>query len=166
MEENKDLTAELTVDVQKYLDRINELEATRVPVEDFNKLKEENATLFKNAMNRQIIDSPEPDKPTVQELRNKLYSGKEGELSQCEYLKLTCDLRDALLEETGIDYMAPTGTQYEAVSSDYEAAQKFYDAARHCLEIANGDDGILIRELDRITIEAPGANIRKALNRR
>lgn len=166
MEENKDITAEETVDVQKYLDRINELEATRVPVEEFNKLKEENATLFKNAMNGQKLDSPESKKPTVQELRNKLYSAAESELSQCEYIKLTCDLRDALLEETGIDYMVPTGTQYEAVSSDYEAGQKAYDALRHCLEIADGDDGILTRELDRIMIEAPGANIRKALNRR
>lgn len=166
MDENKEITAEETVDVQKYLDEINELKATTVSIDEFKKLKEENATLFKNAMNGQKLDSAEPQKPTVQELRNKLYSSNESELSQCEYLKLTCDLRDALLEETGIDFMVPTGTQYEAVSSDYEAGQKFYDAARHCLEIADGDDGILIRELDRITVEAPGANIRKALNRR
>lgn len=143
------------VDVQKYLDTINDLKKNTVSKDDYRKLKEENATLLSSIMEgRTMSAAEEVKKPTAQELRNKLYGKGCEDLTDLEYMTLTCDLRDVLLEEQGIDYMAPTGSQYQADVNDIAAANKSYNGFRHCIEVADGDNDIFLQELSRITGES------------
>lgn len=153
------------VDVQKYIDTINDLKSNTVSKDEYDKLKNENNTLLKSIMDGTAGASPEESsKPTAQELRNKLWGEDHEQLTDCEFLTAICDLRDVLLEEEGIDYMAPTGTQYQADYADKASAEKVYKAYRHCLEIADGDSEILHQELARITNDT--VNIKNIRNRR
>lgn len=142
---------EIEVDVQKYIDTINDLKNNTVSKEEYQKLKDENKTLFDSIMNGNASSSPEKPKPTAQELRNKLYGQDCEKLSDVEYVEAVCDLRDILLEEEGIDYMAPTGSQYSADYNDKAAANKVYEGFRHCLEVADGNNEVFHQELSRIT---------------
>lgn len=142
------------VDVQKYLDTINELKSNSVSRDDYLKLKNENKTLLNSIMTGSAAASTEAVvKPTAQELRNKLYGPDCEKLSDIEYVEAVCDLRDILLEEEGIDYMVPTGTQYSADNNDFAAANKVYNGFRHCLEVADGDNRRFHQELENITNE-------------
>lgn len=142
---------EIEVDVQKYIDTINDLKNNTVSKEEYQKLKDENKTLFDSIMNGNANSSTEETKPTAQELRNKLYGPDCEKLTDVEYVEAVCDLRDILLEEEGIDYMAPTGTQYSADYNDKAAANKVYEGFRHCLEVSDGNNEVFHQELSRIT---------------
>jgi len=145
---------EETVDVQKYLDTINDLRSTTVSKNEFQKLKDENSMLLKSIMTGNTSTATAVEKPSAQELRNKLYGPDCEKLSDLEYVTLTCDLRDILLEEEGIDYLAPTGTQYTADANDFATANKLYNGFRYCIERADGDDRRFINELDMIMKES------------
>ena len=153
------------VDVQKYIDKINEIKNNTVSKAEYEKLKAENNTLFEAAMKGPALGtSTEVPKPTAQELINKLYGTDCSKLSDLEYVEGVCDLRDVLLETHGIDYMVPTGTQYQADYNDKASANKVYEGFRHCIEIADGDNAIFLQELGRITNDT--AIINKLRNRR
>ena len=141
-------------DTQKYLDTINELKRNSVSREEYDKVRNENKTLLENLVNGRTLDAAaEEDSPTptVEELRNKVFGKNCEDLSDLEFITGLCDLRDALLEEEGVDYFAPTGSKYAADYNDKQIAQNTYDAFRHCIDIADGDNGVFIREIERIT---------------
>jgi len=147
---------------QKYIDEINKLKQNTVSKDNYEKLKEENTALFKALMEGGSIDSsPEEDAPTIEELREKLYGENSASLSDVEYVKSMCDLRDLLLEKEGIDYFVPPGAQYSPDQNDLAAAEKVYQGFRHCIEVADGDDSIFHAELSRITNDSGLKNIRK-----
>lgn len=162
-DEIKEVTEE-TVDVQKYLDTINELKNNTVSKEDYYKLKDENKTLLNSIMDGTATASTETVKPTAQELRNKIFGPDCDKLSDIEYVEGLCDLRDILLDEEGIDYMAPTGTQYTADYNDIQTANRVYNGFRHCLEVADGDNAIFVQEVSRITNDT--GTINRLRNRR
>lgn len=162
-DEIKEVTEE-TVDVQKYLDTINELKNNTVSKEDYYKLKDENKTLLNSIMDGTATASTEAVKPTAQELRNKIFGPDCDKLSDIEFMEGLCDLRDILLEEEGIDYMAPTGTQYTADYNDIQTANRTYNGFRHCLEVADGNNAIFVQEVSRITNDT--GTINRLRNRR
>lgn len=149
-DEIKEFTEE-SVDVQKYLDTINELKNNTVSKEDYYKLKDENKTLLNSIMDGTATASAEAASPTAQELRNKLFGKDHEKLSDIEYIESLCDLRDILLKETGTDFMAPTGTQYAADYNDLQTSNKVYNGFRHCLQVADGNEEIFSQEISRIT---------------
>ena len=146
------IDTEIVDDTQKYLDTINELKKNTVSREEYNKLRDENKTLLNTIVNGGSLeqDAAAPQKPTIQELRDKLYGKNCEDLTDLEYIEATLDLRDALLEETGTDYFAPTGSQYTADFNDQKAAQETYEALRHCVEVADGDNQVFIQEITRL----------------
>lgn len=166
MEDIIETVDNVEVDVQKYIDTINDLKKTTVSREEYAKLKKENATLLESMLEGTAPSQAAPDvkKPSIMELRNELFGREWSDrqvLSDVEYVTKLCDLRDQLLEETGVDYMAPTGTQYAADYNDQTSAQKVYDALRHCLDIADGDNAVFHRELERITKDVGGFNAKR-----
>lgn len=152
-------------ETQKYIDTINELKRTTVSKEQYEKVRDENKALLESIVNGQAIgkSSAEPEKkPTIEELRERAYGKDSHKLTDLEYVETVCDLRDALLEETGIDYMVPTGSKYTATLEDQAAANRLYDGFRHCIERAEGDNNIFIQEITRITNDTGAIkNIRK-----
>ena len=141
-------------ETQKYIDTINELKRNSVPRSEYDKIRNENKTLLEAIVNGKTFDTSSTEeevKPSIEDLRQKAYGPGCEKLNDLEYVKTVCDLRDALLEETGVDYMAPTGSQYSADFNDKAAANKLYKGFRHCIDVADGDNLIFIQEMNRIT---------------
>lgn len=142
-------------ETQKYLDTIADLKKNSVSRQEYDKIRNENKTLLEAIVNGRTADDAAADSttptPTTQDLRNKIFGKEAEDLSDIEFVSGLLDLRDKLLEEEGIDYMAPTGGQIAADYNDLQTSQKAYNALRHCLEVADGDNDIFIQEITRIT---------------
>ena len=154
-------------ETQKYIDMINEMKKSSVSREEYDKIRNENKTLLENLVNGRTLDAAaEEDSPTptIDELRGKVFGKDCEDLNDLEFITGLCDLRDALLEKEGVDYFAPTGSKYAADYNDQQTAQKTYDAFRHCIDVADGDNQVFIQEITRITNDI-GA-IRKPTKRR
>lgn len=141
-------------DTQKYLDTINELKRNSVSREEYDKVRNENKTLLENIVNGRTLDAAaeeETPTPTIQELSNKISGEGHEDLLDLDFITSLCDLRDALMERDGVDYAAPTGSQYSADYNDKLTSQKVHDAFRHCIKVADGDNEVFIQEITRIT---------------
>ena len=141
------------VDVQKYIDQIKEMQEKMVPKELLDEAKEENQKLLRSLVEgkKQEEDEEEEQKPTIEELRKKAFGPGCENLTDLEYVKTICDLRDLVKEETGIDAFVPEGRKYSPDANDIFCAEKVYNGFRHCLEVADGDNAIFMNEMSRIT---------------
>ena len=151
------MNSEVEVDeTAKYIDTINQLKATSVSRQDYDKVRDENKKLLEalvNGKNDESASTEAPAKPSIQELRNKAYGKNCEDLTDLEYVSTVLDLRDALLEEEGVDHMIPAGKKYSPDLNDQHCAQKAYEALRHCVEVADGDNEVFIQELTHITVD-------------
>lgn len=148
-------------DTQKYLDTINDLKKNSVSRAEYDKIRNENKTLLEAIVNGRTEDAAaDTDTPTIttQELRNKLFGKAAEDLSDIEFIGGLVELRNRLLEEEGIDYGAPTGSQLSADFNDTHSSQKVADAFAHCLEVADGDNDIFTQEITRITSDIGAIN--------
>lgn len=145
---------------------INELKQNTVKKEEYNKVVDE-----RNKYLKALIDGGNADLPgkakepvDVDELRKSLF-GKD--LSNLDYAKKSLELREAILEEKGVDIFAGKSRHYNPDDNDYAVAQKVADALQSCIDIADGDTEIFTRELMRITNEShlPTKNIDSRIRR-
>lgn len=147
------------VDVQKYLDEIQRLKETTVPREENDKLKAENKALFDKCRSmiemtmegKGKMEEENPEGPTIQELRNKLYGKGSEDLTDLEYIEGTLLLRKKLIDEEGIDPFVPIGRKYSPDANDIYCAQKLAEGFQHCVDVAQGDNQVFINEITRIT---------------
>lgn len=154
-------------DTQKYIDTINELKASTVSREAFERVKEENRTLLKSIVDGRPFEtsSPEEAGPTIDELRNTLYGNKPKHMTDLEYVTGVLDLRDKLLEAEGVDHFIPSGKKYSPDYNDQYVAQRTYEGLRHCVEVANGDNDVFIQEITRITADTGLPRVNKILRK-
>ena len=147
---------EVVDETQKYIDTINQMKANSVSRSDYDKVRDENKKLLEAMVNGKYEESSSTEdtaKPSIQDLRNKAYGKGSENLSDLEYVTTVLDLRDALLEEEGIDHMIPSGKKYSPDLNDQHCAQKAYEALRHCVDVADGDNEVFIQEITRITVD-------------
>lgn len=151
---------EEAVDVQKYLDEIQKLKETTVPRKENEKLKAENEALFdkyKSLLEMTVEgkgkmdDEENPEGPTIQELRNKLYGKGSEDLTDLEYIEGTLLLRQKLIDEEGVDPFVPMGRKYSPDANDIYCAQKLAEGFQHCVDVAQGDNTVFLNEITRIT---------------
>lgn len=136
-----------------YIAAIAELKDKSVPKEQYLKLKEENTKLLKSLINGETLEGVEqPSRTDVAELRKQLYSG-EVELSDIDYLKKSLELRSALIEQGERDPFLPFGEKITPTNEDIEAAERCAKIVQECIDYANGDNSILINELQRVMID-------------
>lgn len=149
-----------TDDIQKYIDTINEMKKNSVPRSELDKYKDENKKLLESLVNGTAAIEQErvEAKPTIAELRNKLYGKGCENLTDIEYVSNLVQLREALLEETGTDYAAPTGSHISADYADLQSAEKVHQGLKHCLEVAQGNQEVFFQELTRITANDPAVS--------
>ena len=141
-------------DIQKYLDTIASLKANSVSREEYDKVRNENTTLLQAVVNGKTIENSSTEdtsKPSIQELRNKAYGKDVDKLTDLEYVETVLDLRDAIKDETGLDPFIPVGKHYSPDVNDIQAAERTYEGLRHCVDVADGDNEVFIREITRIT---------------
>lgn len=136
-----------------YLAAIKELKQNSVDRSEYDKLKAENKKLLDSIVNGQEIDLPkQEDKPSIEELRTKLFSG-ESDLSNLEFVTNALELRSQLIAKGEPDPFLPVGNQITPTDQDIAAAQKVADVLQECVDYAEGDSAVFTNELQRRTID-------------
>lgn len=132
-------------DNSNYIEAINNLKATTVSKDKYDKLKEENAKLLNSLVKGETIAAaPETPKKTVNDIRTELFTKEHTDL---EYVDLALQLRDATLEETGKDIFVSNSTTQPAKEEDYASAQKAADVFKQCIDSSNGDNALFLAHL-------------------
>lgn len=148
MAEEKDIQATEEVD---YIQAIADLKANTVSKDQYSKLKEENQKLLKAMINGEEIAVEAADKPSIADLRKELYGGEGFEGTNLDFVKKTLELRNAIIEEKGVDAdpFLPKGREYSLQPIDYVTADKVANTLQECIDFASGDSGVFTAELQR-----------------
>ena len=137
-----------------YIAEIQKLKASTVPLEDYNRLKNDNKKLINALATGEGVATaaPEPEK-NINELRSKLL--KEGSnLNNLEYVQTAVELRDALIAQGQRDPFLPYGQGVLPTAEDVECANRVANVFKECIEYADGDPDIFTSELQRRTVDA------------
>lgn len=145
---------ESAVDVKKYLDAIENLKQTHVPRELYEEAKSESATLLQAILDGSQASGskadPKPEKPDVKALARDTFS-EDCDLSDLQVVKNILAIREATLTDKGIDLFVPQGSQYKPTLDDISRAKNLAECLQHCVDVAEEDSTIFMRELARIT---------------
>ena len=140
-----------------YIEQIKRLKETSVSKDDYNKLKADNKKLIDALANgTQIEGKVEPKIDAVENinnLRKKLFSKGNNNLSNLEYCKTAVELRDALIENGERDPFLPFGHNVIATESDIETANRVASIMKDCIDYADGDSDIFTNEIQRRTVD-------------
>lgn len=133
---------------EQYIAAIEELKASTVSRDAYNKLRTENKQLLDALVSGKEL--PEADKksaPTPAELRKKLFS--EENLSNLEYVETALSLRDALIESGERDPFLPYGDKVDITSEQIDLANKVAAGLQEMVDFAEGDSGVFSAEYQR-----------------
>ena len=145
---------ETSNDSADYIHALNELKQNSVSREQYEKLKNENKELLNTLINGGQVEMIDPStKPSIQELRNELFSKDAAEkgMTNLEFVSKSLELRDAIIESGGTDPFLPVGKGIELTRDDYEAAEFTAQQFRECIDIAQGNSEVFTNELMRRT---------------
>ena len=137
-----------------YISVINELKANSVPLDKFNKVKDENKRLLDTLVRGDSI-SQDQVKPreSMESLRKSLYGSGSDSLSNLDYWTKTLELREQIIESGKEDPFVPQGHNVVATEEDRAAAQRVADVVKHCIDVADGDSLVFTNELQRRTAD-------------
>lgn len=145
---------ETTTEEVDYVQAIQELKANSVSKEQYAKLKDENSKLLKSLINGETIEASSlPEKTDVSKLRNELFDG-DVQFTNLEYVTKALQLRNAIIEEGGIDPFLPAGHKVIPDDNDIACAKKVAEVLQDCVEFADGDSGVFTAELQRRMIDS------------
>ena len=133
-----------------YLNTIKELKEKSVDRSEYDKLRAENKRLLEDFVNGKFNGTEEQEEThrSITDIRDDLFNHEHSNL---DYVKLSLELRDALIAEGQPDPFIPTGKQLNATREDAEAAENVANIYRECVEYADGDSGVFTNELMRRT---------------
>ena len=132
-----------------YIDTINKLKQNTVDKAKYEELRLENKKLLDSIVNGQEIEiAKEHQARPVQEIRKELF-GKEH--NNLEYVKLSLELREALMAKGEPDPFLPIGRQIAPTIQDEETAARAAQIYQECIDYANGDSEVFTNELQRRT---------------
>ena len=131
-----------------YIQAIQELKQNTVSKEQYSKLKAENSKLLNSIINGSTDEVVKPERPDINELRKDLYGG-ESHLSNLEYVSKVLALRNAVIEDGGVDPFLPVGHQIMPDNNDRECANRVATVLQECIDFADGDSGVFTAELQR-----------------
>lgn len=136
---------------EDYIAALKAMRANSVPREELEKVKAEKKALLEAIVNGETIEQPKSDKPTAGALRETLL--RDGaKMSNLQYVRAVCDLRDAVIAEGGRDpFVQADNGERRASQEDFARADRLYDTFRECIEYADGDSEAFTNELMRRT---------------
>lgn len=121
-----------TMDAQSMVNYINELKQNTVSKSDYEKVCRDRDTYFKACVDAKPISAEvEISRPSMQELRNDLYGVNHAQHTDIEYMTKTLELRDRVLEETGVD---PLETDGESIA----------EPLRELIDSCNGSNDVFV----------------------
>lgn len=124
-----------------YLEVINSLKANSVSKADYDALREENRRLLDNIVNGSQNSLQEPTEPSMRnsvDIREDLFNSNKS-LSNLEFISLSCELRDAVLAETGDDIFTVHRPKEVPSEEALASAQRTADVFKQCIDDSNGD---------------------------
>ena len=127
---------------------LKEARENSVPKEDYEKLQEENRKLVSEIINGDggagngQQSSPKEQEATIEELKEKLYGPKCGELSNLEYWKNTLALRKAVIDKGEPDPFLPVGAKISPTDDDAVKAQNVADVVQQCIDESEGNSEV------------------------
>lgn len=149
MAENETTTVE-EMNNEQYIAAIEELKASTVSRDAYNKLRTENKQLLDALVSgQQLPQTQTEEKPSVDDLRKKLFATDGNDLSNLEYVKTALSLRNSLIEAGERDPFLPYGDKVDITSYQIEAAEKVANALQEMVDFAEGDSGVFTAEYQR-----------------
>lgn len=163
-----DETQVVEQDNNDYIDTIKQLKETTVPKADYEKVKAENKKLLSTILEGGELDAAAvtPQKRSSEEIRKELFSDNAENLTNLQFAQKALELREAILDEGGIDPFVPQGHKILAEESDFAAADKVAEALQSCIDYADGDSEVFTNELMRITADISPVSARARSNRK
>lgn len=154
MENEQNVTPEVDNNID-YIETIKELKNTTVSRTEYDKLKADNKKLLNTLLEGGELEATATpaQKRTSEEIRNELFSENADTLTNLQFAQKAIELREAILDEGGIDPFVPQGHKILAEDSDFAAAEKVAEALKSCIEYADGNDEVFTNELMRITAD-------------
>lgn len=140
-----------------YIDTIQELRDNTVEKTKYDALRAENAKLIKALANGERLEgTAQPvQKPSAEALKKELCEMARQGARNVDMVSKYMELRQVLLDETGIDYFVPMGSQYNTTAEDVAAAKRVADAYESILEASQGNNDIFTATLMSRTAETP-----------
>lgn len=132
---------------EQYIAAIEELRASTVSRDAYNKLRIENKQLLDALVSGKELPTPPQEKPNIGELRKKLFG--EADMSNLEYVETALSLRDALIESGERDPFLPYGDKVDITSEQVDTANKVAAGLREMIDFAEGDSGVFTAEYQR-----------------
>lgn len=135
---------------EQYIAAIEELKASTVSRDAYNKLRNENKQLLDALVSGQQLPQTQTEsKPSVDELRKKLFSTDGNDLSNLEYVETALSLRNSLIEAGERDPFLPYGDKVDITSEQIDTAEKVANALQEMVDFAEGDSGVFTAEYQR-----------------
>lgn len=134
---------------QDYLEAIKNLKQNTVDKAKYEQSEAERKRLLNMVVNGQTVDIPEePKHREINVIRNELFNKEHNNL---DYIKLSLELRNALIAEGQPDPFLPYGRQISPTREDEEIAEKVAQVYQECVDFAEGDSELFTNELMRRT---------------
>lgn len=151
-----------------YIETIKQLKQTTVPKTELEKLQAENKKLLDTLLEGGEMEAAAStaQKRTPDEIRKELFGDNADSLTNLEFAQKAIELREAILDEGGIDPFVPQGSKIIAEDSDFATAEKVAEALKSCIEYADGNSEIFTNELMRITADVAPVSTRARGNGR
>ena len=134
---------------EQYIAAIEELKASTVSRDAYNKLRSENKQLLDALVSGQQLPQVPEEKVSVEDLRKKLFSTDSENLSNLEYVETALSLRNGLIEAGERDPFLPYGDKIDITSEQIETANKVANALQEMVDFAEGDSGVFTAEYQR-----------------
>lgn len=150
---------------------IKEIKQNSVSREQYEKVQNEKQELLDALINGGQVEMIDPStKPSIEDLRKGLFSKEaaEKEFTNLEFVERSLELRNAIIENGGMDPFLPVGKGIDLTREDYEAAEFTAQQFQECIDIAQGNSEVFTAELMRRTVDnsLPTAKKSNPYNRR
>lgn len=147
MTDNTNIETVEEMNNEQYIAAIEDLKASTVSKDVYNKLRAENKKLLDALVSGEQLPAAPEEKPSISDLRKKLFG--EEQLSNLEYHKTLLSLRNSLIEAGERDPFLPYGDKVDITTEQIETAQKVADGIQEMIDFADGDSGIFTAEYQR-----------------
>lgn len=132
---------------EQYIEAIEELKATTVSKDMYNKLRAENKRLLDSLVSGEGLPQETKEKPSIDELRKNLFS--EADMSNLAYVENALALRNSLIEAGERDPFLPYGDKVDLTPEQIASAEKVATALQEMVDFAEGDSGVFTAEYQR-----------------
>lgn len=122
-----------------YISAINEIKENSVSKETYKKVVDENKRLLESLINGNQIEVDQKDEASIDDLRKKLFSSRNQNLSNLEYVETALKLRKKLIEAGEVDPFVPFGEKIKPTDEDFIKADKVAAVLQECVDYAEGN---------------------------